>query len=116
MIDNPVEIRWEYDFGRGEKEFEYSWQGAQWRFASSANRDLFAANPEHYLPKYGGFCSAAMVSGKKAPVDPEAWKIVNGKLYLGYSKSSSEKWYRNASENIEKADVHWKKLQGSQAP
>lgn len=40
---------------KGKKEFEFAWQDARWRFASAANRDLFAANPERYAPKYGGF-------------------------------------------------------------
>jgi hypothetical protein len=40
---------------QGTSEFEVTWQDARWRFASAANRDLFAANQERYAPQYGGF-------------------------------------------------------------
>ena len=52
-----------------------------------------------------------MAAGQVASVDPEAWKIVDGKLYLGYSKTSSDRWARNAAGNIKKADEQWEKIQ-----
>ena len=42
---------------KGKSEFEYTWEAAKWRFASTTNRDLFKANPDRYAPKYGGYCS-----------------------------------------------------------
>lgn len=51
-----------------------------------------------------------MAAGEFAGVDPEAWKIVDGKLYLGYSKASSERWSQNARANIQRADREWAKL------
>jgi hypothetical protein len=98
---------------KGKPEFEYPWQGARWLFSSASNRDLFAGDPKRYAPQYGGFCAGAMAAGRVASVDPEAWKIVRGKLYLGYSKSVSEKWYKKAEENIVKGDENWKKLSES---
>jgi YHS domain len=60
--------------------------GATWYFASAENRDRFAADPERYVPQYGGYCAWAVAHGYTAKIDPEAWKIVDGKLYLNYSK------------------------------
>ena len=40
---------------KGKSKFSYSWNDAEWYFASAENRDLFAADPEHYAPKYGGY-------------------------------------------------------------
>src|SRR5512134_970368 len=69
----------------GRAEFEYRWNGARWRFASAAGRDRFAASPERYAPQFGGYCAYAVSRGYTADVDPEAWRIVDGALYLNYS-------------------------------
>src|ERR1043165_4499059 len=71
---------------KGSSQYRYQWQGATWLFASAENRDRFQAEPEHYAPQYGGYCAYAVSKGRTASIDPEAWKIVDGKLYLNYSK------------------------------
>src|SRR5262245_32720617 len=76
----------------GKKEFQYEWMGARWQFSSSANRDLFAANPDKYTPQYGGYCAYGVSEGHKAPIDPMVWKIVNGKLYLNYNADIGKQW------------------------
>ncbi len=53
-----------------------------------------------------------MIAGQLVSVDPEAWKIINGKLFLGQSKAASDKWSKNADENIKKADQQWIKVGG----
>jgi hypothetical protein len=51
-----------------------------------------------------------MAAGKFVSVDPEAWKIVDGKLYLGWSKAASNKWFENAAVNIKKGDEKWSEM------
>jgi YHS domain-containing protein len=70
----------------GKSEFAHDWMDATWYFASAENRDLFAADPEKYAPEYGGYCAWAVANGYTAKIDPEAWTIVDDKLYLNYSK------------------------------
>lgn len=94
----------------GNKEFSFEWSGATWRFASAAHRDLFAADPEKYAPQYGGYCAWAVSQGYTADADPEAWKIVGGKLYLNYDKKVQAKWEQDTAGLIQKADVNWPKL------
>lgn len=94
---------------KGKHEFAFSWNDAQWHFASARNRDLFAAKPEHYAPQFGGFCAAAMTRGQVKVIDPEAWAIVDGKLYLSFSKRGIRKFRRDPAENIEKAGAAWAK-------
>ena len=67
---------------KGSGKFEHKWMGAKWHFSSAENRDSFAKNPEKYAPQYGGYCAYAVSQGAIADIDPTAWKIVNGKLYL----------------------------------
>jgi YHS domain-containing protein len=76
---------------KGSAQFSYEWQGATWLFSSAENRDRFNAEPDRYAPQYGGFCAYAVSKGRTASIDPEAWKIVDGKLYLNYSKGVQKK-------------------------
>jgi len=94
----------------GKKGFETEWNGATWRFASAEHRDLFAADPGKYAPQYGGYCAWAVSQGYTAGIDPEAWKIHDGKLYLNYDKSVQEKWLADMENLIAKGDANWPKL------
>ncbi len=95
----------------GSKEFEFVWQNAKWRFSSAANRDAFKAAPEKYAPQYGGYCAWAVSQGNTANIDPAAWKIVDGKLYLNYSADVQKKWQADIPGFIQRADANWPKLQ-----
>ena len=91
----------------GKRDFSHQWNNTTWRFASAGHRDLFAANPEKYAPQYGGWCAWAVSQGYTASVDPTAWRIVDGKLYLNYSKSVQSQWVQNIPGNIAKGDANW---------
>lgn len=91
----------------GKAEHEYEWNGTTWRFSSAENLAAFQADPEAYAPEYGGYCAKAMSEGNVASVDPRAWKIVDGKLYLNYSKDVQSQWLEDVPGNIEKADDFW---------
>lgn len=94
----------------GTSAYEYVWHDAHWRFASAAHRDLFAKDPEHYAPQYDGYCAMGAARGGEAhkdTVDPHAWAIVDGKLYLTHSPEALAKWRQNPHENIERANRDW---------
>lgn len=95
---------------QGSSEFTHNWNGVTWQFASAQNRETFAANPQAYAPQYGGFCAWAVSQGKKAPIDPQAWKIVDGKLYLNYNSDIQTKWSKDIPGHIAKADQNWPAL------
>ena len=92
---------------RGSTQFTYQWGGATWRFSSAENRDLFIANPEQYAPQYGGYCAWAVSQGYTAAIDPNAWKIVDGKLYLNFNRRVQRQWERDIPGNIARADRNW---------
>ena len=94
----------------GSSDFTHEWNGATWRFASAENRDRFAADPEAYAPQFGGYCAWAVSQGYTASTDPEAWDIVDGKLYLNYSKSVQEQWHRDVPGNIAAGNRNWPKV------
>ncbi len=81
--------------------------GATYRFASTAHRDAFVADPARYLPVYGGYCAYGVANGHKVKTDPEAFTIVDGKLYLNYSSSVLRNWRKDIPGYIAKADGTW---------
>ncbi len=94
----------------GSPQFSHRWNGADWHFSSSANRDAFAGDPQKYAPQYGGFCAWAVSNNYTAPIDPDAWHIVNDKLYLNYSRLVQLRWKLDTSGNIAKGDANWPNL------
>lgn len=92
---------------RGKPEHALTWMGAQWRFASAANRDAFAQAPERYAPQYGGYCAWAVSQGYLAPVDPAQWRIVDGRLYLNATAGVQRRWLRDIPGHIARADSNW---------
>ena len=91
----------------GKDELHFTWQGATWLFASKADLDAFAANPAKYAPQFGGYCAWAVSQNDTADIDPNAWKIVNGKLYLNYDKDIQKKWEANQAANIAAGEANW---------
>ena len=92
---------------KGDPRFEYVWNGAKWYFSSEENMMKFRERPEEFAPQFGGYCSYAVSEGYTADGDPEAWKVVDGKLYLNYSQKVKEKWEHNQAERIEKGRKSW---------
>jgi hypothetical protein len=87
--------------------------GATYRFMSTANRDRFLADPAKYLPAYGGYCAYGVANGYKVKVDPDAFTIVDGTLYLNYDKGVMKKWRADIPAYIAKGDANWKSLEDS---
>lgn len=91
----------------GQADFELTYKGAKWLFASAENRDLFKADPQSYAPQYGGHCAYAASRGYIADADPVAWRIYNGKLYLNYNLQVKRLWENDVDGNIVKGDANW---------
>ena len=90
---------------KGSPEFEVKWEDAKWRFASATNRELFEVNPERYSPRYGGYCAGGLAAGEFAPIDPEAWTIVDGKLYLNKTMDLRDSWRKAPAAHIALAET-----------
>lgn len=79
-------------------------------FASEANKKAFEANPNKYLPAFGGYCAFGASVGKKFVGDPEVWKIVDGRLYLNLDRNIQKMWFEDISGNIVKAEQNWPQI------
>jgi YHS domain-containing protein len=94
----------------GSSDHEVEWNGATWHFASAQHKNLFAKEPAKYAPQYGGFCAFGVSRGYAVGIDPEAWKIVGGKLYLNYNRDVQTEWVKDIPGYIAKADANWPKI------
>ena len=108
---DPVAYHTEGKAGGGqEKPTRLKWKDATWSFASAKNKELFETAPEKYAPRYGGYCAFAVSRGSTASIDPDAWSIVDGALYLNYSLGVRAQWAGDIPGNIAKGDANWPKL------
>ena len=92
---------------KGDEKFNLKWNDATWLFSSQQNLDSFKLNPSKFTPQYGGYCAYGMSEGHKAPTAPDAWTIVDGKLYLNYSAGVKKMWSKEPEKRIVAADKNW---------
>lgn len=99
---------------KGNASLAAVYQGVRYHFANEANKETFKKNAAKYEPQYGGWCAYAMgANGEKVEIDPETFKIVNGKLYLFYNKrfnNTLKTWNKDEQSLKAKADANWSKL------
>jgi hypothetical protein len=102
----------------GSLDYQTVWHDARWQFANKQDLDLFLANPEKYAAQYDGHCAMGVSyeSGHKDTVDPEAFTIVNGKLYVNHTKYWTNEWRKNEAENISRADKNWVTVKDTPEP
>jgi YHS domain-containing protein len=107
---------------KGSSQFEYVYGDATWRFSNAAHREMFIADPDRYMPQYGAYCAACVATKACAaafpnhPADPEAWTIVDGRLYMVGDKEGLGRWRANSAENIRQANARWTAIQQRYAP
>ena len=92
---------------RGLPQFETRWNGARWRFGTATHRDAFVQAPAKHAPRFGGHCAWAVAHGYTPDGDPKAWKIVDGRLCVNYSKRVQRKWEENIPEYTEQGQANW---------
>ena len=95
---------------KGSDDFTMDYEGATWKFSSQEHLDLFSAEPDKYVPQYGGYCAYGVAVGNLVKIEPELWTIVDDKLYLNYNKSLNGKWKKDIPGYIEKADAQFETL------
>ena len=92
----------------GSEEYSADWAGATWHFSSTEHRDLFEANPEHYAPQFGGFCTFAVSKGLTADISPDAWYVGDGKLYVFADQKVRDEWVAGLADGtLRVSEENW---------
>jgi hypothetical protein len=113
---DPVAYFVEADAVRGKGEFKHAFAGAVWRFRNAGNRAAFAADPEVYMPRFGGYDPVAVARGVGVPADPRLWLIVEGRLYLFYTPEARTAFGESPKDLIEAAERSWPAVQMTISP
>ena len=95
---------------KGKAQFTVQHGGVRWRFASAENKTKFQADPAKYTPVYGGYCAYGVAQGYLVKIEPDAWTIRGGRLYLNYSKGVQRIWEKQPDSYIRKANGRWPRL------
>ena len=95
---------------KGKRSIAFEYMGATYLFANDVNRQTLEASPDVYVPAYGGWCSYGVRVGKKFKIDPNAWKIVDNRLFLQLDQGTQKVWLEDNEKNIEIADRLWPNL------
>jgi len=95
---------------RGNARHVYVHAGCIWYFTGDENLNRFKLSPEKFTPQFGGYCAYGLSLGYLAKVDPGAFTIHDGKLYLNYSKKIMHKWRMTISERIQSGERNWPAL------
>ncbi|CZT37132.1 YHS domain-containing (seleno)protein [Rhizobium sp. 9140] len=113
---DPVAYFTDHKPVKGSEKYTASYQGATFRFASAAHRNMSTADPAHFVPQYGGYCAFGTAQGHKATTEPQAFTVVGNKLYLNYNDSVLKTWRQDVSGNIAKANANWETVRAQAAP
>lgn len=99
---------------KGKTEIATTFEGVVYYFSTQSNKDIFTKNPSQYEPQYGGWCAFAMgSSGEKVEINPETFKIIDGKLYVFYNayfNNTLKSWNKDETNLKKKSDTNWKKI------
>ena len=104
---DPVAYFTEQKAVKGDPEFAASHNGATYEFASKENQAKFEADPAKYEPQFGGYCAFGVSEGYKADIDPHAFTVSDGKLYLNYSEPVSSDFRADLNGRVTKAQKNW---------
>ena len=97
---------------KGQSDLRYTWMDSEWHFSCKENLEQFKSNPAKYAPQYKGYCAFALSRGDLADISPDAWSIVDGKLYLNFNLDIKNAWEQDKFNYIKKADRRWAEIVG----
>ncbi|MGF6173121.1 YHS domain-containing protein [Ensifer sp. 4252] len=110
---DPVAYFTENKALEGSPQYSYRWLGANWQFASAENRELFIREPTRYAPQYGGYCADGVSFGTVTTnIDPKAWRIIEGKLFLSYDPGAAEGFEKNPNKLVD-SKKHWSEVENT---
>lgn len=99
---------------KGKTALATTYEGVVYYFSTQANKEIFAKNPSQYEPQFGGWCAYAMgANAEKVEINPETFKIVDGKLYVFYNayfNNTLKSWNKDEVNLKKKAESNWKKF------
>ena len=98
---------------KGSQQFQYTYGGAIYYFASKEHQNLFTSDPEKYKPQFGAWCAYAVSLGRTAPIDVNTFSIVNNRLVVQHNQRAVNGWNKDIQGNLMKADTYWPRVENN---
>ena len=99
---------------KGVPEHSYTYKGSRFLFATAENLRAFASAPGKYAPQFGGFCAFGAANGYKVSTQPDAFAVVDGKLYLNHDTKVQARWMEDVPGNVAQAEKNWPEVSKAQ--
>jgi YHS domain-containing protein len=100
----------------GSPDFELRYGGAVWRFCNVGNREAFAARPDVYMPKFGGYDPVGVARGVAVAGNPDLWVVTGERLFLFYDRARLEKFTADPERVIAAAERKWPDVSRALSP
>jgi hypothetical protein len=100
----------------GNPDLELRYGGAIWRFTNVGNRAAFAAQPDIYMPRYGGYDPLGVARGVAVAGNPGVWLIAGEKLFLFYDSSRRDRFAADPERVVGTADRKWPEMRFTLTP
>ncbi len=101
---------------KGSPEYTEEYRGVTYQFVNADAAKEFRRNPAKYEPAFGGWCATGMMVEQKFPIDPDSFKIVDGRLFLFKKDDTVDAlkiWNEtDEAEAVGKATAYWNSLLG----
>lgn len=92
---------------KGDAKYATAYKGAVYHFASAEHKKMFDANPEKYVPQFGGYCGYAASINRVSQIDVNYFEIIDGRLVLQHNQKAWDLWHKDVPGNVKKADTNW---------
>jgi len=113
---DPVAYFTDSDALLGRGNFEYAYAGTVWRFRNEGNRAAFKADPDIYMPRFGGYDPIGVARGVGVAGDPRLWLIAGERLYLFYTEEARTAFSADPDQVTATADIMWPAVQRTLSP
>ncbi len=100
----------------GRSDIECAFGGTVWRFRNEGNRAAFLANPDVYMPRFGGYDPVGIARGVAVAGHPQLWLISGQHLYLFYSAQAQAEFALDPERISSTADRKWLSMQHQLVP
>lgn len=100
----------------GKGEYEQAVAGAVWRFRSVGNQAAFMADPNVYMPRFGGYDPVGVARGVAVAGNPLLWVISGKRLYLFYAAETRDAFADDSDRTIATADREWSSVNRTLVP
>ncbi len=107
---DPIAFFLDHEAREGLSAYEFKYAGVVWRFRNEGNRAAFEAQPNQYMPRFGGYDPLAAARGVPAAGFPSLFGLYKNRLFLFANEENRKAFLASPDEVITAAEAAWPKV------